>query len=242
MSNPLGKVLLRMMNGFGQVRALLSTASISLPAAREEVRRESAANLQFLLNHSPMKEVFFPGSKAFEAMGGFSGAATTMADNQVSFYLNAVSTAALIFSHSVLDAAVTDFCRVIAEEAPERWDSSLDGKTAKFEQVRSLNVETIRRQLLDSFLDQLDREPLPRRIERLIGICKPPGETLNSEGYTFDAERIRLIDDRRHRLVHSGATAPSLEEVRGEVEYLEATTFRLMSCLFGIGIFPDPSP
>ncbi|HEX6903902.1 MAG TPA: hypothetical protein VF789_29595 [Thermoanaerobaculia bacterium] len=226
------------------MKALLSTTSISLPAAREEVLRESVSNLQFLASRSPLKEIFSPGSKAFEAMGGFAGTVKVMAENQLTFYLNAVTTAALIFSHTVLDAAVTDFCRVIAEESPESWDSLLDNKTAKFEQVRSSGVDAIRCQLLDSLLNQLDRESLPRRIERLLGICKPSDLILNSEGYTFCAERIRRIDDWRHQLVHhSGAVAPTMEEVREEVDYLEVTTYRLMSCLFErFEIFPDLSP
>lgn len=219
-SKRLGSAFMRIMSGYGQVHALLSTASISLPAAQREVLRETVANLQFIATKSPMKDLFGPGGQALEAMGGFSGAVKSMANNQMTFYLDAITTAALIFSHAVLDAAVTDFCRIIAEVEPESWDSLLDSKPVKFEQVRSLNVEEIRHQVLVSLFDQLEHEPLPRRIERLLGVCRPSGTTLNSEGYTFDADRIRSIDDQRHKLVHGGASAPTLQKIKEEVNSL----------------------
>jgi hypothetical protein len=176
-------------------------------------------------------------------MGGLPNAVYTMAGNQVTFYLNAVTTAALVSAHSILDAAVTDFCRIIAEVAPGSWDHSLDPKTIKFEQIRSSSVDAIRQQLLESFLNQLERESLPRRIERLLGVCKPSTATLSSEGYSFDLERIRRVDDQRHRLMHGGASAPKMEEVEAELAYLEATTYRLMSCLFeAFDIYPDVIP
>jgi hypothetical protein len=234
---------MRAANGYGQVRALIRTASISLPAAREEVLQETIANLERFANLPMMQEIFAPGSKALEVMGGLPGAVKIMAGNQITSYMNAVTTAALIFAHSILDAAVIDFCRLIAEIAPKSWDPWLDTKTIRFEQVRSSSVEAIRSQLLESFLDQLEREALPRRIEKLLAVCKPSATTLNSEGYIFDLARIRRVDDQRHRLMHGGAPAPTMQELEEEVRYLEATTYRLMSCLFEpFDIYPDPTP
>jgi len=231
---------MRAASRYGQVRALLRTASVSLPEASEKVLQETVANLELFASYPPLKEIFAPGSRAFEAIGGLPEAVKIMAGNQISFYLNAVTTAALVFAHSILDAAVTDFCRLIAEASPESWDQALDVKTIKFEQIRSASVEAIRLQLLGSFLDKLERAALPSRIEKLLAVCKPSSATLSSEGYTFDLDHIRRVDDQRHRLMHGEASAPTMQEVEAEVTYLEATTYRLMSCLFEpFDIYPD---
>jgi hypothetical protein len=51
----LGQAVMRAVNGYGQVRALIRTASISLPEAREKVLQETVANLDRFGSHPPFK-------------------------------------------------------------------------------------------------------------------------------------------------------------------------------------------
>ncbi len=111
--------------------------------------------------------------------------------------------AIVVFAHSVLDGAAMDYCRVTAAAAPKDWEPELKGRQVPLLEIanaRDYN-ELFQRKLEDR-LQELERESLVTKIDRLLARCQPPAKWSPMTGYEFDMERIKRLDTQRHEIIH----------------------------------------
>lgn len=128
-----------------------------------------------------------------------AAAVNTIADARV-----AVAAASVVFAHSLLDAAIDEYCAVSAMICPGDWLECVDESTVTLRQARTAPADELLDNALSVYLKKLSNKSIVNKIKTLLQVCRP-GSSEILKNYLFDADRIERFDKLRHDLVHEGA-------------------------------------
>ncbi len=152
-----------------------------------------------------------------------------------------VDAASIVFSHSMLDGAALDYCRVIALVAPRDWESTLDQRQIKLSDARELGYDEVLRRKLDEYFKQLEYESLLKKADLLFAKCQPPEKWSPMHNYTYDRDRLEKLDRYRHEIIHGDSLGEGIENAAAEVEYLSQTALLFMGLVnFRYNVMIDP--
>jgi hypothetical protein len=140
----------------------------------------------------------------------------------------AIDAASLIFAHSMLDDSAWSYCRVCALIAPQDWESFVEAKKVDFATVQGKSSDEIRGDLIQIALDQLERESLLKKVDTLFRLCNPPKDFAPIDNYAFDRNRLEVIDNKRHQIIHANGLKAGLENIDDDLEYVKKTSNFLM--------------
>ncbi len=153
--------------------------------------------------------------------------------------------ACFVFAHSMLDAAVDDYCEVSSILCPTDWEEAVADDTITLAEARNpCAVDEQLKNAIKKHIRRLCRQSLPNRIETLQAVCKP-GSSEILKDYRYDRERISRLDRFRHMIVHEDALGSSIgngENMSGEFEFIERTSIylaNLISHRYGLVVGPD---
>jgi hypothetical protein len=153
---------------------------------------------------------------------------------------NSVNAASLVFAHTVLDAWLLDLCRVTAMKAPQDWESSVKDRKFSLSSIRDARYQQLLEEALARFFEQLERDSLLMKIDLLFQSCRPEPDWL-AERYRYDGERVRNLDDLRHKIVHGDALRGAIPDLGSELFYLQQTGMYLMGIVsLSYGVQLDP--
>lgn len=136
---------------FDRWRFILSfriTSKVGMAAAIRDIKAQKVTFVADILQGTDYdkillnKEAFFkanPPEKIIQNM-----TEQTIRETEV-----AMNAASIVFSHSVLDAAVFDYCRVTALIAPGDWGSVVERRSVPLGEVRTSDYDNLLRQKLD---------------------------------------------------------------------------------------------
>ena len=102
----------------------------------------------------------------------------------------------IVFAHSMLDAAVLDYCRVGAMMNADDWSDWVENDKFTLRQIREAGPDQLLREAVEALIKKLSNKSLLHKIEALQKVCRP-GPAEIRRNYRFDEERIRRIDDLR---------------------------------------------
>jgi hypothetical protein len=174
----------------------------------------------------------FPKEKFAEAIAKQSTEMTT----------NLINAATILFGHSMMDAAVFDFCRVTALHAPDDWKVEVSNRQVPLSKLREQPLETIEAAKLNEFLADLEMKSLAEKIDRLHARCRPKNNWSPMVGYVFDREKIKRLDLLRQGIVHGDALGQPIADAAGEFLYMHRTCWYFMGLVhMRYGIRMDPS-
>ena len=160
--------------GFSMIYTFRRVAALGLPAATEQVFKESI-NFAHELFHDPQHDKLFLDKKgALEAIGGIETMGKLMTEQNISQFQDAIDAASLIFAHSILDGVALEYCRTIALASPSSWEAFVDQKRIKLQDFRGSTYDNILKTKIEEFLQALDRESLLTKVDRLFAVCQPP--------------------------------------------------------------------
>jgi hypothetical protein len=179
--------------------------------------------------------------RAFVEGGGPDKMKESIADLMLSQAKISVDAAALVFAHSMLDAAALDYCRVTALLSPQDWEPHVEKKRFELQEIRTKTADQLLEETLEKFLEELDRDSLLRKIDLLFQQCKPEAKWSPIQNYEYDRERMKKLDQMRHEIVHGrGPEAASMSP--DDQEYLLSTSVFLMLLVnhrYGIRLVPE---
>jgi len=95
----------------------------------------------------------------------------------------AAEAACIVFAHSLIDAAVLDYCRVSAMLNVEDWVSEVLTDKVTLQQARSTDLDVLLREAVEAYMKRLANKSLLAKIDVLQTVCKP-GSTEIRRGYT----------------------------------------------------------
>jgi hypothetical protein len=138
----------------------------------------------------------------------------------------AAEAACIVFAHSMIDAAVLDFCRVSAVLNVEDWVSEVLTDKVTLQQARSTDLDVLLREAVEAYMKRLANKSLLAKIDVLQTVCKP-GSTEIRKGYRFDRARIKAMDDLRIAIIHKDAFGERVPATGDDLAYLWETNLYL---------------
>jgi hypothetical protein len=139
----------------------------------------------------------------------------------------AAAAAALVFMHSAYENAIFELIERLVFYDPDVWTKSIEKKTIPFERVASSDVSSIRDNLFADWLDVVEKESLLKKVERVLGVLQSPTVKGVINGFDFELEELKMIDQLRHEATHRPDFSTPLEDVTGKLRYLHCTVLLL---------------
>ncbi len=224
-----GRTFSTSMSRFSTIDAFRSVAALGLPAATEQVFRESIGFAHDLFHDPQYDKLFLDKNGALEALGGLEGFIEQMTKNKIIKFQDAIDAASLIFAHSLLDGAALNYCRATSLASPSSWEDFVNQKRVGLQEVKGSTYDNILRAKIEEYLQVLDREALLTKIDRLFAVCRPPAGFAPIVGYEFDRDRLVAFDRNRHDAVHGQVLANPLPGGDNDIWFLMQTTNYLMA-------------
>ncbi len=199
--------------GFSIVYSLRSTASKFESSAWAT---EAFAATQFFLADSSLQEAFAENaSLVVSALGGFPGIFAKINNQYAQSYRGGIDAASLIFSHSILDAAVYEYCRASTIAAPDEWEQFVKDKKVSLSEVKRRDYKALLQAKISEFLKDLERISLLEKVDKLFAVCKP-----ESVPQWYSRERLGQLDNLRHSIVHGRSTYTLMPSIDNDVKFL----------------------
>jgi hypothetical protein len=161
--------------------------------------------------------------------------------NTVQDALATAEASCIVLAHSMLDAAVLDYCRVSAMMNAEDWRPCVDDDKFTLRQLRETDTDGLLAEAVEKFMKKLNNKSLLSKIEALQKVCQP-GSAEIRKNYKFDGERIRRIDDLRIAIVHKEAFGPRIPTLADDLGYLWETNLYLSGLVthrYGLQLGPE---
>jgi hypothetical protein len=161
--------------------------------------------------------------------------------NTVQDALATAEASCIVFAHSMLDAAVLDYCRVSAMINAEDWRQWVENDKFTLRQLRETDTDGLLTEAVETFVKKLNNKSLLNKIEALQNVCQP-GSAEIRKNYQFDGERIRRIDDLRIAIVHKEAFGSRIPTLADDLEYLWETNLYLSGLVthrYGLRLGPE---
>jgi hypothetical protein len=162
-----------------------------------------------------------------------------MTETSVTAFEAALDAASLIFSHSLLDTAAFDWCRVCALACPDDFGRYIGDRKFTLAEVQAASFSELREKAIGRCLKTLERESLLKKLDILFALCHPPPSLQN---YSYDRKRIVDLDTLRHDYVHRGWVGGRLPQGDDDLVFLSNTTtclFHLVTQRYGIRLDPN---
>ena len=111
---------------------------------------------------------------------------------------NAIAAACLVFSHSMADGAVEEFCLIAAIFDPAYWGSTVSSQTFTLKQIVDGGTEDL---LRTSIRQKIPTMSLPTKMRHLL---RNAGKHANVEhpNFSYDGKRLAELDALRHEIIH----------------------------------------
>lgn len=131
-----------------------------------------------------------------------------------------VDAASIVFAHSVIDAAASDFLRVTSMASPADWEQFLDErKRWSVADVRNFGYERLFKGLLFEQLEVIERNwSLPTKLGRLQQLCRPQADWFLPIKY--DEAALTRIDELRHDIIHGDSLSEPIPSVEADLQFL----------------------
>lgn len=196
----------------------------------------SAENAHIFVNNDP--------SAALAAGGGIESLAMTQARYKLDTFAATIDAASLVFAHSVLDAALLDYCRVIALEAPQAWAERFGNRRVPASEWLEHPQERMVQRLADEYVASLERASLLDKVDALFAVCRPARDYVGVTGFQFDRDRLMALDTLRHAFAHKEAPT-KLPNGFEDIVFLQDVCNHMMGLIphrFGLKMDPSALP
>ena len=151
----------------------------------------------------------------------------SLADTVICDSAGVTDAATLVFAHTLLDIHTSECLEILIEFDPTNWFDEVKNEKVKVESLLSAGVDEVLRDAVRKYKSCILKESITERIEALHRHCKPKGKhTINSQPYTYDAQRIKAFDQRRHGIIHKADMRTGFD-LDSELQYVESTCIYL---------------
>lgn len=175
--------------------------TIGQDSARDAIYRNNLHFIRHQLLQGEHRQLL-KDPEAFARDGLAEQAPRLMTDHAVTTYRQTLDAASLVFTHSILDAAMLDCLRICALLAPSEWLVTLKDKKVGIAEAASRPFAELLGEAISTELTRLERQSLIAKIDRLFQLCKPNKQSFLTNGFRFNRDRLLKLDELRHEVVH----------------------------------------
>ncbi len=220
----------RMTADFGRIIAFRQMGIHGESEAYESVLKANRAYIQQQLTIDESKSVLRDRKKFVES-GAHQSMPIEMAKGSVADFRNTLQSAALIFAHAVLDAAVFDCLRICAIESPTYWSEKLFNKKVSLGEVSKNQYAALLQGAISDELTKLERESLMKKVDTVFSICSPTETIFLTNGFRFDRDRLSSLDELRHRLVHEPGGQLPFDTTFDDLDFMRSSGFHIFTMI-----------
>jgi hypothetical protein len=130
-----------------------------------------------------------------------------------------VDAAAIVFSHSLLDATLYTFCSICYRARPADWFAFASERKIKVGDLLSKSALDLMMEKAKLCLEELERESLSSKSNKLHAICKPPTKAAYIENYHFSSAELEKFDATRIGIVHGMQFKRPLQDVQATLDF-----------------------
>jgi hypothetical protein len=196
---------------------------LGLPAAKKAAEWHHERTVQQFTEAEEYASVFSVDREILIERGVFTGVAKTLTEQSVDTFEASLDAAALIFTHSVLDGAVLDWCRVCSMAEPTDFLPMLADRRIALKDVQRSTFPVLLNTEIRRFLDNLERDPLSKKMDLLFKLCQPPAGFEAVVGYRYDRDRLGQLDQLRHDYDNGRARLSRLPNGDDDLLFLQHT-------------------
>ena len=109
--------------------------------------------------------------------------------------------------------------------APIDWEPRIEKRKVAFEDIRNSTIDDFRNQLINKYLEDLERESLLKKCDVLHEQCQPKAGSISVRNYKYDRGRLEEVDRLRHEIVHGLDIGEKFRDVEDTLGYLNRTWF-----------------
>ena len=237
------EIFFRTSKRFSEIISFRWLNNQALPHVRNLIVKEQIEFIHTLEHDNEYADFFTDKDGFFNKVGGANTLVQTMAREQVKNYQASIDSSSLILSHSAIDASAFDYLRVIGFIAPiDHLEHFVIKKKLTLEELKEKTYEEIIKDKINNFIEGLDRESLPYKVDKLFQICRPPAKFSPIKDYTFDRDRLTNLDSIRHEIVHGEGLKYPMKDCDNEIIYMRNTANFLMALLnhtYGLKLNPN---
>jgi hypothetical protein len=149
-----------------------------------------------------------------------SETSTMMAETSVESANATISSAAIVFAHSIADDILFDLCKLVSDIEPAPWIDICQQRKVSLADVCNNTSDEIIRSILEEYFVQLKRESLMKKADLFLRALKPG---LDEEDITrrFNRQELARIDAVRHECVHDSRFTVEKAAAIDDVKTLE---------------------
>ena len=234
------EVLARRVHAEAVINSFREVAKAGLPSAAKVLSIRYAAFMQYMLTDEQYDKLFLDKEK-FIASGSADLMASQMTEKAIRNANVSVDAASIVFAHAVVDDAALSYLKVTFLAAPAEWEGFVENKKVELRELKSKDPNRVFEEASLRKLEDLEWESLPKKLDLLHALCKPPQKFAPVNSYTYDRGRIERIDKLRHDLIHGAAFGQELAAAEGDLDYLLRTHSYMLSLVnerYGLRVDP----
>jgi hypothetical protein len=228
----------RFLENWTFITSLRQFAEIAIPSTQEALRSVHTDYIERVAVDPDYKKLIvkFDGSEATWDDDIKNMLQTGMTETVIANTRAGIDAASLVFAHSALDDCAWSFLRVCALASPTDWDPVIREKKVNYDLVGKA-PEAIREILILEKLEQLERESLLKKVDLLFRLCTPPKDFAPIKNYSYDRDRLEIIDSTRHGIIHReglGKSVPNIVDVLDFIANVANYLLALVNNKYGV--------
>ncbi len=178
---------------FAAIFSLRKVADLGVPAVTPAIYQEWK-DFAFDLFHNDENDKFFIDKQgALETAGGVENLGQEIAQNEIAKFRSAIDGASLIFAHSVVDDAVLEYLKVTCAHSTEPWIPFIENRNVKLSEISGKNYAQLVDEKISILLNELERQSLLVKSDRLFQICRPDADFSPINDFTFSRNRFTSV-------------------------------------------------
>jgi hypothetical protein len=158
----------------------------------------------------------------------------TTGRSSVTSVKNGLAAACVVFSHSLADGALEEFCLIAAECDSDYWVRVVADEVVTLRNAIDQGAEKLLRACLNKKIRQMS---LPKKMKHLLRQAGKHAATRHPH-FSFDKQQLERLDALRHEIVHRRGVSVVVEEPDTQEFFYNTTLYAglVLSSRFGLGI------
>jgi len=146
-------------------------------------------------------------------------------------FVYGLATHNILIHHSIFDGLLADLIVWIKEKEPAMFDGAIHGRKIDFSQISNMDLEAIRKPLVEKYVSGLLRESIESKVKAITACIKGELPDLKN-GYRYDTDLMVEIDNRRHQIIHNPTENVKIEDRAEIADYLRNCSMAFIFYVF----------
>jgi hypothetical protein len=224
------EVWIRLTSDWSRVTTFHQMGVLGEDAAREAIHRSNTYFVQQQLVSGTHRN-WLNDPESFVRQGFDQKMPLAMTEQSVKDFRRTLRASALVFAHSILDAAVFDSVRICAMTVPDQRVDMIGNRKVSLAAVGKTSYGDLLRGAIDAELMRLERESLLSKVDRVFQICRPTKQEYLTNGFHFNLDRLTRLDDLRHKVIHSPGGDWGFESFHEDLDFMRNSGLHIFAVI-----------